>query len=139
MADVLGYRREKLGVSGRAIAWAHNAHLQRVPLGDVRTGTKVFGMWLAERYGARYAPIMLTGYDVQDYWPGLKIEMKALPSDGAIEHEWHKLHYPYLFVDPAKYFTSDAPKLFHDGAPIAPSAFHRIVYLDHSPAMTYVD
>jgi erythromycin esterase-like protein len=103
MATVYETLRALYFPSAKAILWAHNYHLMKGhDVASDPTGVpsaRSMGGLLAKDLGAAYAPIGLSGNDVEIDWPNVGNGPTNTPSAGSIEATLHALGRPWLLVD----------------------------------------
>lgn len=135
----------------KAVIWAWNWHIARryeevrgfddepnfvVP----RHGARAMGGFLSDAWGADYLPIALIGYDVAINSGGVTPPLQT--HSQSVERRLHDLAADYLLVDLRQPLQTLLPagrtyRVSQEwGDPYR--QFGALVYLEHSPAMTYV-
>jgi erythromycin esterase-like protein len=148
MAPVYEMLRSLYFPQKKALLWAHNYHLMRShpaasdPQGV--PGARNMGSVLAQDLGDAYAPIGLSGWDVEINWPGTGHGPTSTPSSSS-EVEWklHHLNQPLLLVDLhdpglAPFLTPSAT--YGCGNPwsmgmVPADQWRAVVYFESSPPM----
>jgi erythromycin esterase len=143
MADTLLALRELEFPNARVMIWAHNLHLaiDQFTTKPAFSTAPMMGTHLSERLGADYVPIALIGYDVKINWPGYP--QAGLPSAStSLEVMLHGLGGEYAFVplrgDDARYLADGQRVKMVEREQVPSEHFAGVIFLDQSPAMTYV-
>jgi erythromycin esterase len=139
MADVFETLKALRHPNAKIALWAHNYHLSAA---NTKTdpypwaGPKTMGELIAEKEGARYAPIGLIGYDVKINWPGAGDAIEPPTEKDALEKRLHALGEPRLLVDTKLYPGQEKVQVGGEGARYVPmDQFRALVFLDHSEPM----
>jgi erythromycin esterase len=148
MAEVLA-RLTALRYPGlKTIVWAHNYHLRKAGAkvtGEGAVGAPTMGMRIAERLGAAYAPIGITGYDVSIDWPQVGCgELPAPDGNDSMESALDALSAGDLLVDLAAGPTPPfaAGQEYGEGwyeRMVPAEQYRALLFLDKSPAMQPLD
>ncbi len=105
MAPVYETLRQLYFPQKKALLWAHNYHLMRSHPSVTETqqaslqGARNMGSVLAKDLGDAYAPIGLSGWDVEINWPGSGYGPTSTPSPGDLEAKLRALGPSLLLVD----------------------------------------
>ena len=105
MAPVYETLRQLYFPQKRALLWAHNYHLMRAHPSATESpqtglqGARNMGSVLANDLGDAYAPIGLSGWDVEINWPGVGTGPTSTPASTDLEGMLHALGPPLLLVD----------------------------------------
>ena len=143
MADVFLALRELKFPAARSVVWGHNTHLaiDQFKMVPAFVTAPMLGTHLAARLGSDWFPIAFAGYEVKINWPGYPTP--PLPTGpAALEVMLHDLGVDYAFVPlqgPDSLFLAQNQRVTITGREQLPAEhFRALIFLDESPAMTYV-
>ncbi len=132
----------------KTIVWAHNYHLRKAGAkvsGEGAVGAPTMGTRIAERLGAAYAPIGITGYDVSIDWPNVGCgELPTPDGNDSMESALDALSSGDLLVDLAAGPTPPflAGQEYGEGwyeRMVPAEQYRALIFLDKSPAMQPLD